>query len=386
VPLLHEVFMSGHALKTHGVPAGLALILCVPMMAPPASGATLELPFYEGFEPVGGDPADCAQDNRGHWPWNAEWVACETPFNFNCPDETYPNPQSSGWGPVKFESWPDLCAGGQVYAGYRSGRQPIADPYWYSMYHEFAPPTGVGDLHAEVWQYDPATVICTCECNCDPDGPQFGYPDGRPNYQAQGWLFLINADRSEYYVLGVNSHHTWTRLSWATKSDGWQATDVPRVNGWRKLEIIVHPFSGTAGDVEFRVNDQVVGSGRREPGGVVDRIRLGAEPGLITQRHLTNTFEEFRYDEVRVFFVPALCPSPRMDFDADLDVDQEDFGVFQSCITGPADPVSVFNEAACHCADADSDQDVDLDDFGVFQLCATGPNVRAETDCAESPP
>ncbi|GMV96645.1 MAG: hypothetical protein AMXMBFR83_10070 [Phycisphaerae bacterium] len=347
-----------------------------------AGGQTTELPFYEGFEPVGGNPADCQQDNRGHWPWNVEWVACDTPFNPNCPVESYPNPASKGWGPIKFESWPDHCAGGKVYAGYRAGRQPIADPYWYSMFHDFTPAVGVGDLHAEVWQYDGVRVVCACECNCDPDGPRFGYPNGRPNYQVQGWLILTNPARGDYFALGVNSYSTWTRLSWATKTDGWHATDAPREGGWRKLEIIVHPYTGQAGDVEFRVNGAIVGSGKRVPNEPISRVRLGGDPAMITQNHLTNTFEELWYDELRVFFAPKLCHDPRVDIDGDGDVDQADFGAFQGCFTGSS---AAWTDVACSCFDMNEDGRIDAGDLEVFAACASGPAVVADETCDDPP-
>ncbi|MHC4671498.1 MAG: hypothetical protein ACYTBZ_03340 [Planctomycetota bacterium] len=58
------------------------------------------------------------------------------------------------------------------------------------------------------------------------------------------------------------------------------------------------------------------------------------------------------------------------DFDEDLDVDQEDFGVFQACLSGDTRPY----EAGCEDADLDTDGDVDLDDFVEFLSCMNGSN------------
>lgn len=71
---------------------------------------------------------------------------------------------------------------------------------------------------------------------------------------------------------------------------------------------------------------------------------------------------------------------PPGDFDRDNDVDQDDFGHFQSCLTGPA-----LGPAAggCHDADLDNDQDVDLEDFGIFQRCLSGPRVPAQPTCGD---
>ncbi|MHC4798411.1 MAG: PKD domain-containing protein, partial [Planctomycetota bacterium] len=63
---------------------------------------------------------------------------------------------------------------------------------------------------------------------------------------------------------------------------------------------------------------------------------------------------------------------PLGDFDRDFDVDQEDFGHFQVCMTGTGNPQ---NDPACLDARLDVDNDVDLDDFTIFHGCMDGPNV-----------
>jgi len=73
----------------------------------------------------------------------------------------------------------------------------------------------------------------------------------------------------------------------------------------------------------------------------------------------------------------AVAPQPG-DFDDDLDVDQEDFGHFQACMTGLAVPVSDSN---CLDANLDGDSDVDQYDFGIFQGCMSGANVPADPAC-----
>lgn len=74
------------------------------------------------------------------------------------------------------------------------------------------------------------------------------------------------------------------------------------------------------------------------------------------------------------------CPLPVPgDFDGDDDVDQEDFGYLQRCLTGtgilPASP-------DCLNARLDADGDVDQDDVLVFLGCMTGPGVRGDSACA----
>jgi len=75
------------------------------------------------------------------------------------------------------------------------------------------------------------------------------------------------------------------------------------------------------------------------------------------------------------------CALAVADFDGDGDVDQEDFGHFQQCLTGPSVPVTDPN-----CMDANFDADVgdidvDHDDFTVFQACLSGAGVPADPDC-----
>ena len=78
-----------------------------------------------------------------------------------------------------------------------------------------------------------------------------------------------------------------------------------------------------------------------------------------------------------VYFIP---PAIIGDFDQDGDVDQEDFGRFQACLTGSAVPVIDPN---CLDANLDGDSDVDQDDFGIFQRCISGANVPADPACAD---
>jgi N-sulfoglucosamine sulfohydrolase len=66
------------------------------------------------------------------------------------------------------------------------------------------------------------------------------------------------------------------------------------------------------------------------------------------------------------------------DFDRDNDVDHEDFGRFQACLSG----TGVQYGSDCRMADLDDDNDVDLDDFNIFYSCISGPNVPLDPDCA----
>jgi hypothetical protein len=71
------------------------------------------------------------------------------------------------------------------------------------------------------------------------------------------------------------------------------------------------------------------------------------------------------------------CPTPTTDFDRDGDVDQEDFGRFQLCMSGGAIPPA----AGCADCDLDKDNDVDMGDFAVFLGCLSGPGTPANPEC-----
>jgi hypothetical protein len=73
------------------------------------------------------------------------------------------------------------------------------------------------------------------------------------------------------------------------------------------------------------------------------------------------------------------CPVPIPgDFNRDGDVDQEDFGHLQACITGGSVPQT---QSECLNARLDGDTDVDEWDVLIHQRCFGGPNVPADPDC-----
>jgi hypothetical protein len=75
----------------------------------------------------------------------------------------------------------------------------------------------------------------------------------------------------------------------------------------------------------------------------------------------------------------VLPPPVPGDFDADRDVDQEDWGRFQTCLSG----VGVAQSGtACAPALMDADTDVDETDVQLFMGCYTGPGVPGSATCA----
>lgn len=74
------------------------------------------------------------------------------------------------------------------------------------------------------------------------------------------------------------------------------------------------------------------------------------------------------------------CPPQPGDHDQDGDVDMEDFGWFQTCLSGTDVPAPSL---ACRCGDFNHDGDVDAGDVTAFLTCLRGPEVPADPNCAD---
>lgn len=91
------------------------------------------------------------------------------------------------------------------------------------------------------------------------------------------------------------------------------------------------------------------------------------------------------WDNVRLSIINP-CNPVRYDADGDLDVDQEDFGILQACLTGPdRGPLDLEK---CRCVIADTDNDVDGVELTAFKACAltSGPDIPADPACDDALP
>jgi len=67
------------------------------------------------------------------------------------------------------------------------------------------------------------------------------------------------------------------------------------------------------------------------------------------------------------------------DLNLDGDVDLEDFGRFQACVSGQNIPIAL---GGCVQANLDCDIDVDIDDLALFQTCVSGADIPGDGYCA----
>jgi hypothetical protein len=68
------------------------------------------------------------------------------------------------------------------------------------------------------------------------------------------------------------------------------------------------------------------------------------------------------------------------DYNEDWDVDQEDFGHLQACLTSSGLPPS---DPECRDADLNGDGPVDQRDVNIFRRCMTGATYRSDPNCAQ---
>ncbi len=148
---------------------------------------------------------------------------------------------------------------------------------------------------------------------------------------------------------------------------------IELLDGNASSSSIIASFVVTASDQNFQPFDI---SGVNSTGQVT--VRWGYQRvsfGGIVATHVDNLY--------LTGVAPAPCSDPFADADGDGDVDQDDFGEWQRCYTGPGGgPIAV----GCACFDVQGpsgppDGDIDQADFALFEDCASGPTQPADPAC-----
>ncbi len=333
-----------------------------------------QLIFFDSFEDP---PAGVGMDNWAGWvdlSWSGSAPMCENKPN-NC------------FGPYMLDRDPDVH-----HDGAKSAKATRAQPHWYAAVHEEPSLAAERDKTIRLSGYQFETYFIPA-----PFDPS--YWECCAHDQIHGWITLMNENETEFFAIGVYAHREsptppelmdrWTYMSWATTLDGWNVTTVHRAQSeWRHLEIVLKPYSGQVGDVEFYIDGVLVGQGRRQPGAdcrgvAVTRIGMGANPTHISEDYIANTYETYWYDEISLTVedpagLPCVNPEVRFDADGDGDVDQMDFSVFQTCLAGPD---GSFECPRCRCMNADGNNTIDQNDYAAFESCASGAGILAVATC-----
>jgi CubicO group peptidase (beta-lactamase class C family) len=108
---------------------------------------------------------------------------------------------------------------------------------------------------------------------------------------------------------------------------------------------------------------------------------IGTHVGVIEVRD--NGSSPAASNSPQVITVTVTVHSVRPDLDADGDVDQEDFGRFQACLTDHSHPQI---PPECIPANLNGDDVIDQADFVLFYGCISGPGVLADAGCDDAFP
>lgn len=123
-------------------------------------------------------------------------------------------------------------------------------------------------------------------------------------------------------------------------------------------------------------------SGDRYPNG--ERYRL-AEDGVSLVMDVYPAQDKGYYDMVAyiVGATASACQNPVFDSNDDGHVDASDLAFFESCATVPGVALEIFEtlSAECRCMDHNGDQSIDQQDFAVFQRCISGSVYYADPAC-----
>jgi hypothetical protein len=84
-------------------------------------------------------------------------------------------------------------------------------------------------------------------------------------------------------------------------------------------------------------------------------------------------------DAETTVLIMQITPMSKADFDRDGDVDQEDFGHLQACLSSSAD----LADPACQDCLLNSDNRVDQSDLTVFLRCFDGPGIQVDYRCTD---
>ncbi|GMU20751.1 MAG: hypothetical protein AMXMBFR13_08470 [Phycisphaerae bacterium] len=131
--------------------------------------------------------------------------------------------------------------------------------------------------------------------------------------------------------------------------------------------------------IRYKTNDYPTGPHDGEPVAVRPRVPNLADSFIHEGLHRAKTYyyAAFAYDAIPNHAPAAQAmgrPLAPADLDSDQDVDLDDFGRFQTCLSGSGQPLL----PDCTDADLDGDFQVDQADMSIFRSCMGGANQPPE--------
>ncbi len=215
-----------------------------------------------------------------------------------------------------------------------------------------------------------------------------------PTITFVGWEVQIAPGGNKSYICTA---YGMGAISYQWAKDGVPLSDggtEPVVSGATSATITLTgvPYSWNGAIISCWVTDNC-GQVKSEDVGISATMLIGAATENAVPNGCSNAIDDDNdgyvdCDDADCDLDPACggdCPDPFADADEDNDVDHEDFGVLQACMTGDGGGLP----EGCGCFDRDGDLDVDGEDYNSFELCASGPAIAADPTCddpTEPPP
>jgi len=243
-----------------------------------------------------------------------------------------------------------------------------------------------------------AYVVCTQESGENSivyykwDGSSFSSPEvAVPPNNWMGWLDVAAGEYNDAHVVYATTLNDQNVIAYTYKIPSNippdPVTNFVAAEGNQQNELSwTNPtngnFTGTmirasnTGYPESPTDGNLVVEQSAAPGSTDEYIHSGLSNGE------TYYYTAFAHTSLPAYSsgLNALAtPHVPGDFDHDNDIDIQDFGSFQLCLTG-----SFVSQEDPACIDAlmDNDDDVDQDDVVLFKGCLSGANVVADLSCA----
>ncbi|HOW73507.1 MAG TPA: hypothetical protein PKY77_23140 [Phycisphaerae bacterium] len=235
------------------------------------------------------------------------------------------------------------------------------------------------------WQPLPSSTTAKLHVACDLKVVQ--HTTRGLGFVVSGWDASNTISLNVYAVRFDSDTSDGLSIGWNYLDNGsWNnfipVSDPSQVIGhWFHYDALIDVGARTVDLTIARLDNQlsghIVGSFQTDPGVNPLDADLANYQGIGIFQSNPAATSELLMDNV-VAELADSCPRPFADTDRDGDVDQVDFGIFQTCFTGSAGGVT----PECQCFDRNQSNAIDLADLNKFIACFSGPTVPANPACA----